>query len=554
MKASHLLVLSALLAAPAGAVVREERSPAVQYVRARAADAAGMPELAAAQYAQVLAVSPDDEMLVTRAYRQAITAGDRALAVRAGRLLAARGNPPPDVSLLLLAEAVMAKDMRGANQILDRIGEKDLLSFLVPSLRAWLAVGAKGSDPLAKLDANRAGSIGAAYAGEQRMLILFALGREDEGLIALQALGLKGDARAARLRLAAAAAISGPRAKDKGREKALALLAGDNPAIVAGRRRLEAGKPLPGAIDTPAAGIAELLTRIAIDINRERVTPLALGLARIATFLAPDNAESWLVTGELLSMVEQYEAAATALGQVQADDPFAGVAREARLQLLVRKGEKQGALEAALAAAKAPDAEVADWTRVGDLYAELGRQSDAAAAYGKAIEMVEKGEHVEQPWTLWLLRGGAMEQAGDWPAAKAVLQKALAMAPDQPAVLNYLGYAQLERHENLDEAERLIERASRLKPDDAAITDSLGWVYYQRGNLPQAIAMLERAVIGDPAEPTINEHLGDAYWTVGRRYEARYAWAAALVYADAKEAARINRKLAGGLDESGAKP
>jgi tetratricopeptide (TPR) repeat protein len=551
MKRLHPAALVALILAiggPAQAVTREDRLAVSQYVRARAADAAGMPELAAAQYAQVLAVSPDDEVIAIRAYRQAMIAGDRPLAVRAGQRLAAKGSPSPDVRLLSLVEAVGARDWRGARLIVDKIEEEDVVSFLVPSLRAWIALGAKDGDPLALLDATRAGSLGAAYAGEQRALMLFALGRDDEGVTALRGLGLQGDGRAARLRLAAAATLSGQRAK---RDKALSLLDGDNPAIVAGRRRLEAGKPLSGAIETPAEGIAELLTRVAIDINRERVTPLALGLARTATFLAPGNAESWLVTSELLAAAEQYEAAFAALAEVRADDPFAGAAREARLQLLVRKGEKQEALATALATSAAPDADVAAWTRVGDLYGELDRHADAATAYGRALDLAGKSE---PPWTLWLLRGGALEQAGDWPAAKAALQKALALAPDQAVVLNYLGYAQLERRENLDEAEKLIERASRLKPDDAAITDSLGWVYYQRGNLPKAIATLERAVAGEPAEPTINEHLGDAYWTAGRRYEARYAWAAALVYADEKLAARINAKLASGLATGGAKP
>ena len=114
---------------------------------------------------------------------------------------------------------------------------------------------------------------------------------------------------------------------------------------------------------------------------------------------------------------------------------------------------------------------------------------------------------------------------------------------DRPAVLNYLGYAQLERRENLEEAEKLILRASQLRPKDSAITDSLGWVYYVRGNLPKAIETLERAVQGQPDEPTINEHLGDAYWAAGRRIDARYAWRAALLGADAPGSERLRGKI-----------
>src|SRR3546814_8293510 len=121
---------------------------------------------------------------------------------------------------------------------------------------------------------------------------------------------------------------------------------------------------------------------------------------------------------------------------------------------------------------------------------------------------------------------------GDWGRAGPYLRKAMELAPDQAVVLNYLGYALLDRNLNLDEAQRLIEKASALRPRDGAITESLAWVYFQRGDFLRAIALLEQAVQVAPDEPTINEHLGDAYWRIGRKYEARYSWRAARVGAE----------------------
>ena len=121
------------------------------------------------------------------------------------------------------------------------------------------------------------------------------------------------------------------------------------------------------------------------------------------------------------------------------------------------------------------------------------------------------------------------------------------MAPQQPAVLNYLGYAQLERRENVAEALRLVAEAHRLAPENASITDSLGWAYYLTGDLPRAIELLETAARGEPADSTINEHLGDAYYRAGRRIEARFAWKAALVYAEGAEAERLRAKIDTGL-------
>lgn len=539
------------VAGPADAARQDERSALSQYVRARAADVAGLTHAAAAGYAAALATSPGDEVLATRAYRQAMTAGDRALALRTARMLDAKDVLPPDGLLLLVAEAIGAGDWPGATRAIDRVEKQAIYEFAVPVLRAWVAFGAKQGDPLSRLaDTRRAGSIAAAYAAEHRALLLLATGQTDDGIAAVRSLAGTNSGRGLRLRLAAAAQL----AKSGDRQRALTFLSGDDAVLTAARRRVEAGKPLPAPIDTAAAGIAELFARIAVDINRERVTPIALTLARLATFLAPGNAETWLVTSALLASAERYDAALAVLAQISPDDPFAEAGRFQRVQLLVRKGEQGTALTEALAAANRPGAGIGDWTRVGELYADLDRHADAAAAYGKALAMSEAMGEDGSRWTLLLLRGAALDEAGDWPGAKAALEKAAKLAPDQAVVLNYLGYAQLERRENLAEAEKLIEQASRLRPDDAAITDSLGWTYYIRGNIPKAIETLERAVAGEPGEPTINEHLGDAYWTAGRKYEARYAWRAALVYAEEKDAARISRKLDHGLSRDVAAP
>ena len=204
-------------------------------------------------------------------------------------------------------------------------------------------------------------------------------------------------------------------------------------------------------------------------------------------------------------------------------------------------GQAEKALADARAAVASGPPTAAEWTRLGDLYGGLERLDEAAAAYAEALALA-RGQ--ENEWALWLLRGGVLEQAGDWPEAKA----------QQPIVLNYLGYAQLERRENIEEAMRLIAEASRLQPDSAEITDSLGWAHYLRGNLPQAIQLLEKAVVGQPADPAINEHLGVAYYSAGRRYEARYAWEAALIYAEDEDAARLRAKLETGLTPKLASP
>lgn len=546
------LLLAALIAAPAGAARKDERSVIAEYVRARTADADGHAEKAAEGYANVMAIAPADTVVALRAYRQALAAGDRKLALRAAQQLEAAGQLPPDGRLLLLCEAVSAGNWKAATAAADRIQREDIFGFLVPIVRAWIAFGAKQGDPLAQLAARKPNALTLAYASEHRALLDLATGRTADGIAAVQAIDTASsgdDGRSTRLRIAAAAKLAGLRQKDR----ALALLAGEEDALAAARTRIEAGKPLPGAVDNAAEGLAELLVRVAADINRERATPVALALARFATFLAPDNSETWLVTADILAGSGHYPIAIDTLARIPETDPFAAGARDARVRYLAAQGKQEAALEEALAIAGKPGADVSDWTRVGGLYSDLSRHREAADAYGKALALAGADKDAA-PWSLWLLRGGALEQAGDWPAAREALQKAVVLAPDQAMVLNYLGYAELSRRENLDEAARLIEKASLLRPDDASITDSLGWSYYLRGDLPKAVATLERAVTSEPGEPTINEHLGDAYWTMGRRLEARYAWRAALVYADGKDADRIRTKLDTGLTPAVAAP
>ena len=195
-----------------------------------------------------------------------------------------------------------------------------------------------------------------------------------------------------------------------------------------------------------------------------------------------------MVAAELLGQQDQHRLAVGLLANVRADDPFAASARDQRIRLLVGGGDARGALALAPQAAAARARGGADWVRLGEVYGELDRQAEAADAFGRALALRRETEAGEPEWTLWLMRGGALDQAGDWPEARDALRQAYRLAPEQPLVLNYLGYAQLVRRENVDEAERLIREAHRLAPDNAAITDSLGWALYLKGELPEAIA------------------------------------------------------------------
>lgn len=534
------LPLLVLLAAtpPAAAALTREPSLAERYIRVRAADAAGDLATASAEMGAMMAADPT-VATARRAYRQALTAGDRPLALRAARLLDQHHALPLDAPLLLVIDGVQKRDWKAARAAVDRLDEGRLFSFLSPLLRAWITLGAKDGDALHALTADtRGGGMTAAYLPEQRMLMAIAAGHPEQAAASVDK--IKGPG--VRIRMLIAAALL--RAHDRAR--ALTVLAGDEDVLAEARARVAAGKGLAITLDGPADGISELLTHVAVDFSQQRLAPVATALARLATFAQEDNSSAWIALSNLFGAAHNGKAALAALGHVRADDPFAADAQTLRIALLIDSGDKQGALAEALAAAQHSRTGMLEWGRVGDVYLALDRPGDAAGAYGRAIAAA--GATPAQPvWPLWLQQGSALELAGDWPAAKAALEKAHALAPDQPVVLNHLGYSELSRREDVAHAAALIAQASELRPDDPAITDSLGWSEYVRGNVAKALPLLERAAAGDPGEPTINEHLGDAYWAAGRYLEARYSWRAALVTADAKDADRIRAKLDNGL-------
>jgi tetratricopeptide (TPR) repeat protein len=227
---------------------------------------------------------------------------------------------------------------------------------------------------------------------------------------------------------------------------------------------------------------------------------------------------------------------------------------DTQVKILIDNKRLNEAYQVAAPAANSAGASAADFSRLGEVYAGMKRYNDAANAYTRAVAIGRAQGLKSDLWPLLLFQANALEQANRWPEAKQALQEALTIAPEQPLLLNFLGYAKLERGEDMDAAEAMIRKASELAPDDASITDSLGWAQFKRGKTADAIATLQKAAEKDPDQAEIQEHLGDALFKSGRRFEARFAWEAGLVTAEDDVARRIKAKLASGLTPANAAP
>ena len=551
IRTCSLTLAFALAAAPAIAAPGRERvdflrSGATTFVTARAAADAGDARRAAMLYASLAAADPSDRSMARRALSQAIVAGDMPLALRlAGREPVA--DLPVEAQLLLIGEGLRTRSF--AKQL--NSGFPQQIAFISPFVGAWrLAERRRWKEAVQLLDGVAAGAPLAELVPEQKALILLANGRTAEARPFIEQALAAARGRANRLRIAFASGLAASGDRNAG----LALLAGRDATLSKAATTLSAERKIKPLIANAAQAYSELITALAVSLDREEGRTLPLSLAQVARHADPRNEQAALLVALLLDRNGRGTDSLAILRSVPDTSPFLGEMRDAELRVLLGANRQEEALARARAFTASGDEQAGDWLRLGDVLDELGRHSEAAVAYGGAATAVQAGGAGPEPWSIHLLRGAALEQAGMWPQAESALELAHRLAPDNPSVLNYLGYARLERGVKLDEAEALIAEASRRAPDDASITDSLGWAQFKRGKVTEAIATLQRAAAADPGQAEINEHLGDALYAAGRKYEARFAWNAALVTAQDDVRQRLAAKIAGGLSQATAAP
>jgi tetratricopeptide (TPR) repeat protein len=494
--------------------------------------------------------NPTDATLSRKAVTEAIGAGNIDLALRLVRKLPRTGLSI-DARMLLIADELRRGRSDLAIGLLAGPLEEGSLAFLSPLLTAWNSAERRDlAGALATLNKIPPSALLGPFRDENTAFILLKFRRAaDAEPFARRAIGNAGG-REARLRLALADGFlaAGDRAR------ALAMVEGMGTETGAAKRRVEAGRRSGMAIDEPAKAYAELLLGMAVDLNRLNNRSLPVAMVQVARYADPKNSAGAVLLALLLDGQGRVPEALEVLRSVSDSDPLAAQARDTAARILVDEKRFEEALSLARAAASERDAGVGDLARLGDVLAGSERYNEAADAYGRAIAFAKVQGLNSELWPLHLLRATALEEADRWPEAKQELLAALALAPDQPLILNFLGYAKLERGEDLDSAEAMIRKASALAPDDASITDSLGWALYKRGRYADAIETLQRAAAKDPGQPEIHEHLGDALYASGRRYEARFAWNAALITAEEEIAARIRLKIESGLTPATAAP
>jgi Flp pilus assembly protein TadD len=280
---------------------------------------------------------------------------------------------------------------------------------------------------------------------------------------------------------------------------------------------------------------------------------MAVVYARLALFARPELAEAALLIGDMMAEQENFEAAIEAYRAVGSDSPLSFLADLRRARALHGMERQDEAFKLLEGLAAAEPERIDALVQLGDLLRRDDRYAESEKAYSRAIARI--GEPGPEHWTLFYARGITYERTKRWPQAEKDFLYALELEPEQPFVLNYLGYSWVDMGMHLDRAKGMLYRAVELRPDDGFIVDSLGWVHFRLGDYHAAVEQLERAVELEPGDPVINDHLGDAYWRVGRQREARYQWRRALTLEPEEDTvADIEAKLRQGLPKPDEEP
>ncbi|MBM3527171.1 MAG: tetratricopeptide repeat protein [Alphaproteobacteria bacterium] len=305
-------------------------------------------------------------------------------------------------------------------------------------------------------------------------------------------------------------------------------------------------RELPRVVEAPDAGAAEVLYGLGAALGRRGGEDLGLVYLQLALYLQPNHALALLSLADLHEQLKHPRQAIKVYERVPVASPLrrnADIQLAVNLDALDRTDEAKERLNK-LVAERPTDIDAI--MALGNI--QRGRKAfeECADVYGKGIATIEKPERPN--WLIYYFRGICFERAKKWERAEEDLKTALKLYPDQPHVLNYLGYSWVDQGVHLDEGMRMIRRAVEQRPDDGYIVDSLGWAYYRLGNFDEAVRHLERAVELKPDDPTINDHLGDAYWKTGRVLEANFQWSHARdLKPEPEELVKIKQKLESGL-------
>jgi tetratricopeptide (TPR) repeat protein len=526
-------------------------APLGAYLAARHAGADRDAAAQAAYYRAALRADPNNKELLERAFLALLASGEVEESGKlADRLILTEKNHRI-ARLVLGMRAIKQKQYQTARQQLELSVGNPVTDLAAALLLGWAAYGAEEArsaiEAIDKLPGpDWYGPFKDMHAG----LILELSGNKKEAGKRFEH-AYKLDPNDTRL----VEAYAGWAGRNGAKEEALKTIEAyqkvspRQPLILTAKERIKRGARPSLIVHSPQEGAAEALYGMGTWISRRGGEDLGLVYLQLALYLHPTHPLALIALADLYSAVKKPELAIKLYERVPANSPMR---RNANIQLAIdldgleRTDEARKLLDK-LIAERPKDVEAI--LALGHILRGRKKYAECADVYSKAIATITSAQ--KSDWLVYYFRGICFERARQWDTAEADLKKALELFPEQPQVLNYLGYSWIDQGVNLDEGMRMIRRAVEQRPEDGYIIDSLGWAHYRLGQYDEAVKHLERAVELKPEDPTINDHLGDVYWRVGRLHEAKFQWSHAKdLKPEPEELPKIEEKLKVGLTDT----
>nr|WP_085972787.1 tetratricopeptide repeat protein [Bradyrhizobium sp. ORS 278] len=521
------------------------------YLAARHASVERDAASAAAFYRSALRSDPKNNELLDRAFISSVADGDIDEAVKLAERVLSVDKSNRIARLVMGVQDIKQKKYASAQNNINQSVRGPITDLVATLLSAWATAGAGDSKgAVANIDKLTGPEWYPLFKDLHAGMILELAGKEKEAGARFERAYKLDDSM---LRITEAYAHWLSRNKDAASataiyeafDKKLAR----HPLVLEGLRDTKAGKKLPPLVDSPQAGAAEALYGIGATLSRRGGEDLALVYLQLALHLQPNHPLALLSLADLYETVKKPQMAIKVYERVPASSPLK---RNAQIQLatdLDSADRSDDAIKILKDVIAQDPKDLEAIMALGNI--ERGRKkfADCAKTYTLGIDSLPANNDKANS-VYYYYRGICLERSKQWPKAEADMRKALELQPDQPHVLNYLGYSWIDQGINLDEGMKMIKRAVEQRPDDGYIVDSLGWAYFRIGNYEEAVKNLERAIDLKPEDPTINDHLGDAYWKVGRKLEAKFQWAHARdLKPEPEELPKIEAKIQNGLTE-----
>lgn len=520
------------------------------YLAGRFAKSQHDTEMAANFYGAALAHDPQNELLVEQAFLMELSSGDF---VRGKVLAEALVSLQPQHRLgrlFLAVDAYKAGDKAAADEHFKAAGSGPIGELTSALMRSWLKRSEdKVSDALDLLDQPKQAEWAQFYLRYHRGLVADSAGRSADARVAFQRV-FKQESRTLRTTIAYArhAAHAGDRklALSALREYDRRSSTEPHPLSAELAKDIEAGKPIALLVSDPTLGMAEALYGLGEALTTEGGVSIGIVYLQMSLYLAPEQPLALAALAQAYETTKKPQLAIATYDRIPKGSPLQD-AIDIRKAFSLNSLDKVDAAKTLLEeiARRSPQ-DLAPLDALGNIMRARKRYDEAITYYTRALALI--GEPEKRHWAFLYSRGTCFERVKQWSKAESDLKKALELSPEQPLVLNYLGYSWIDQGTNLRQGLQHIKKAVSLKPDDGYIVDSLGWAYYKLGRYKDAVVQLERAVELRPDDPVLNDHLGDALWRVGREREARFQWDQALsLKPEPEEIVKIQKKLAGGL-------